>query len=137
MFNKSEILNSLYSGIVDVLFQKADGSLRLMKCTLDPNIVPPTAFPQDKPIDFTMMTESEIIEHCGDSGERWGKAFIAHFPEFDENVISAWFKNAIESGIEARLKKEESSIIKVWEISVGWRSFDLSRVKSLQFANPS
>lgn len=136
MFSKNEVLNSLYSGVVDVLFQKMDGSLRLMKCTLDPKIVPQSSFPEDKPIDFLMMSSEDIIAHCGSSGEKWGKAFVAHFPTIDEQTAIGWFSNAIEAGIEARLKKEESTIIKVWEIGVGWRSFDLSRVKSVQFANP-
>lgn len=39
--SKSNILNMLQSGIVNVKFTKADGSERLMKCTLAEGIVVP------------------------------------------------------------------------------------------------
>jgi hypothetical protein len=39
-FNKEKILEQLQNGVVLVTFTKADGSLRDMKCTLQPRLFP-------------------------------------------------------------------------------------------------
>lgn len=38
--NKREMINELKSGICEVEFTKVNGETRLMKCTLDPSIIP-------------------------------------------------------------------------------------------------
>lgn len=41
MFTRSDILDALHSAICDVTFTKANGEERVMKCTLNEDIVPP------------------------------------------------------------------------------------------------
>ena len=38
----SKLKNNLHQGIVEVTFIKANGDERVMKCTLDPDVVPET-----------------------------------------------------------------------------------------------
>lgn len=38
--NKREMMNALQSGICEVEFTKVNGETRIMKCTLDPSIIP-------------------------------------------------------------------------------------------------
>ena len=40
--NRKELVEKLQSNIVQVIFSKKDGSIRVMSCTLDSKIVPPT-----------------------------------------------------------------------------------------------
>lgn len=40
-FDKEKILEQLQTGVALVTFTKADGSLRDMKCTLQPRLLPP------------------------------------------------------------------------------------------------
>ncbi len=40
-FDKEKILEQLQNGVVLVTFTKADGTVRSMKCTLQPSLLPP------------------------------------------------------------------------------------------------
>jgi len=40
IMNKREMINELKSGICEVEFTKVNGETRVMKCTLDPSIIP-------------------------------------------------------------------------------------------------
>jgi hypothetical protein len=41
MFNRDQIMDALHSAICDVTFTKSNGDERVMKCTLNEDIVPP------------------------------------------------------------------------------------------------
>lgn len=49
----------------------------------------------------------EIISECGDSGEKWAKAFVAQFPTADEATMLGWFANAIEAAYTVRRARSE------------------------------
>jgi hypothetical protein len=88
MIDKPQLINNLRKHILDIVFQKKDGSMRTMKCTLMPSYLP-------------ALTEEQ----------------------------------------EAKLKDKPSqestltNIVTVWEINVGWRSFDINEVQDVQFAS--
>jgi len=49
---RAELYELLHEGVVKVRFTKVNGELRLMKCTLDPAVLPPHETNTDLPIDF-------------------------------------------------------------------------------------
>jgi hypothetical protein len=48
MMNLNQLKQSLESGIVTVVFEKADGTLRKMRCTLQADILPPRVLQEDE-----------------------------------------------------------------------------------------
>ena len=42
IMNRKELIEKLQSNVVQIIFTKKDGSIRVMSCTLDSNIVPPS-----------------------------------------------------------------------------------------------
>lgn len=48
-----------------------------------------------------------VIAACGDSGEKWAKAFVQQFPDADEDTLRAWFQNAIEAADTVRRERRE------------------------------
>ena len=139
-YNKNEVMQELHHEIVDVFFEKADGSMRQMKCTLDPKIVPPhiPRPAEDGPSSFNYegKTAEEIAHHCKDKPERWSEAFCSmHVTPDPQNMLN-WFGAAINAGYAYRKQRDEGSVVTVWEIGVGWRSFDLNRVYDMQISTP-
>lgn len=64
MYNRDDVLKDLRNNIVEVSFQKVDGTQRVMRCTLQPSFLPPS---------YLQEQEKE-----------------ASFHKENPNVISAW-----------------------------------------------
>ena len=54
--NLKELINELKSGVVTVIFEKVDGRLREMSCTLSEDVVPPSP-----PSDKKRKTSTEVL----------------------------------------------------------------------------
>lgn len=54
LFTREDIVNRLRNGVVTVTFEKVDGSVRVMSCTLQPQFLPEEY--RNKP---PMLTETE------------------------------------------------------------------------------
>lgn len=67
MYNRDTILNDLRQHVVEVTFNKVDGSSRVMRCTLAPRHLP--------------TTYNENVEEQNQEKE---------FHQKNENVIAAW-----------------------------------------------
>ena len=65
--SKSNVLNMLQNGIVNVKFTKADGSERLMKCTLAEGIVKP----HEKETDREKAANNNIISVWDVEKDAW------------------------------------------------------------------
>ena len=46
--NKAELKNTLQNNIANVIFEKTDGTLREMRCTLQPGLLPVQEIKEDK-----------------------------------------------------------------------------------------
>jgi hypothetical protein len=135
MADKKQLLNDLKNNIMDVSFEKKDGTMRVMKCTLMEAYLPPMPAPEAE--DWTKMGMLDMGAKCKCDPNTWADAFCAHFKDADVVAIRNWFRFMIEQILHhERNKGGESPIIKVWEIGVGWRSFDVSRVIDVQYATP-
>jgi hypothetical protein len=49
----------------------------------------------------------DIIAECGDSAEKWTKAFKQVNPNSDEGTMLAWFANAIEAACAKRAERAD------------------------------
>lgn len=67
MFNRDVILNDLRTSVLEVSFKKADGSQRLMRCTLMPHYLP--------------KSYNESLDEQNQEKE---------FHQKNDNVIAAW-----------------------------------------------
>lgn len=74
---KEELKQLLVSNIVDIEFEKSDGSIRNMKCTLDPNILPePVASDEEVNRNRKVNEEVQVVwdtEANGWRSFRWDR----------------------------------------------------------------
>jgi hypothetical protein len=141
--DKKEILHLLKDQIIDVTFERADGTARTMKCTLSPAYLPPLQRSDLDPPDFSAMNSADLLTYCKDDASKWAAAFVDIVSKnkdleipFNKSAMTAWFANAIETAHDHRTRKDEDPVVKVWEIGNGWRSFNLNRVIDVQVATP-
>lgn len=48
IYDRDTVLNDLRKNVVEVTFIKVDGSNRIMRCTLDPTLLPPSYIKEDE-----------------------------------------------------------------------------------------
>lgn len=136
-YEKNSIVEDLKHNVLEVVFEKVDGSIRRMKCTLDRSIIPADAkeVVDTKEVNWKELTSEKVFKKCGDDPGLWAAAFKATYPDSDEGIMHGWFANVIEAGIQARKKQEASTVIRVYELDVGWRAFDINRLHNAQIAS--
>lgn len=61
----------------------------------------------------------KTISECGDLGEKWAKAFVDHHPAADEDLMRAWFQNAIEASHSVRVERVADEAIRVARATAG------------------
>ena len=60
------------------------------------------------PVDYTKMSDPELLVSCGDNAARWASAFqqivVARGLPIDDELLTGWFANMIETacGLRAR-----------------------------------
>jgi hypothetical protein len=142
IIEKNVLMKSLKENILDVTFKKMDGSIRMMKCTLRPDYLPPGASEEEQTTihDYSSFDIDGMYHFCGDKPDRWASAMSISNPDFTKislhTWLCQWLPHVIESSVAARKTYDKSQIIRVWELSSGWRSFYLDRVTSVQMATP-
>lgn len=130
--DKEQLLIDLKNNVIEVVFTKADGTLRTMRCTLDRMIVPPDEGDK-KAKDYKSLSTAQMINYCADNPNRWAEALAEIGTQSnDKDAMTIWFTNVIEATRIHDTRARDSSVIRVWEIGNGWRSFDTKRVQSAQ-----
>jgi hypothetical protein len=61
-------------------------------------------------IDYTAMNGPELLSALGDRGFKWAKAFCQQakklgYGDIDEDWVTGWFANAIESSHDLRMRR--------------------------------
>tara|TARA_R110000868_G_scaffold1432_2_gene11261 strand:+ start:4090 stop:4554 length:465 start_codon:yes stop_codon:yes gene_type:complete len=100
----------LHTSIVDVEFVKSDGSIRVMKCTLNYDHIPPAAIPKGPSLKgFNGITSSN--------------------PDYVTELYP--FDSVINLKEDSEKPKEETSI-KVYDVEASaWRSFRYDRLRKI------
>lgn len=62
-------------------------------------------------VNYESMTESQILETCGDNAARWADAFMQiqgalPISQIDAGTMIGWFANAIEAAVTARQRRK-------------------------------
>jgi hypothetical protein len=107
---REDIVEILYNDVATVTFTKADGTERVMECTL-----------------LTSILEKEMPDlSAGQGGEKWFE------PTLPDGDVEEEFKKAVEK------RYKNPNTVAVWDIpSVGWRSFRVDSVKSISIPAPT
>ena len=83
MMNRREMINELQSGICEVEFTKVNGETRVMKCTLDPSVIPP-ATKEDPLSQKKIRSVNEEVLPVWDVGkEQWRSFRIENVTRFN------------------------------------------------------
>ena len=142
VIEKNVLMKSLKENILDITFKKMDGSVRVMKCTLRPDYLPPGASEEEQTVihDYSSFDIDGMYHFCADKPDRWAAAMTTNPPDLGKISLQVWLTqwlaHVIESFVAARKTFDRSQIIRVWELNSGWRSFYLDRVTSVQLATP-
>jgi hypothetical protein len=121
------LMADLKSGVLEVYFQKLDGSMRKMRCTLARTLIPET----HRNDSAKSLTLDEMTIQYGDDVERWiaagERGDLNPYPFSD--ILRAVFS------VNKREKTElEKALIKVFDIDAkDWRSFYVHQVISAQY----
>jgi len=67
---------------------------------------------QNEPIDYTAMTEHEMVNSLSDDAMKWAKAFCQFakkmgYGDIDEDWAVGWFANAIEHSSDVRYHRSQ------------------------------
>jgi hypothetical protein len=83
MMNRREMINELRSGICEVEFTKVNGETRVMKCTLDPNIIP--AATKEDPLSQKKVraVNEEVLPVWDINKEQWRSFRIENVTRFN------------------------------------------------------
>ena len=83
MMNRREMINELQSGICEVEFTKVNGETRVMKCTLDPNIIP--AATKEDPLSQKKVraVNKEVLPVWDINKEQWRSFRIENVTRFN------------------------------------------------------
>lgn len=77
---RTRLKQQLHEGTTRVTFTKLDGNLRIMDCTVNPDLIPPSAWPQGK-IEVSKDTANRTIRVFDIHAQGW-RSFVV------DNVIS-------------------------------------------------
>ena len=106
---RTDVVELLYNDVATVTFTKANGTERVMECTLLQHILDKHAPKIENP--------DEIEEKVNE----WVRSGIA-----------------VEDSEESERKTVNPDVVAVWDIpSVGWRSFRLDSIKSISIPSPN
>lgn len=72
-FDKSKVMlkEFLHQNVCNVVFEKVDGSLREMKCTLHPDLIPAIIHDSDKPARKTPTENPDVIKVYDLEADGW------------------------------------------------------------------
>lgn len=71
----SELRTQLRQRVVQVTFTKVNGDLRIMDCTTNPDLIPPSAWPQGK-VEISEDTANRTIRVFDVKAQGW-RSFVA------------------------------------------------------------
>lgn len=61
LYERDTVLNDLRKNVVEVTFTKVDGTTRLMRCTLDPRLLPESYIKEDEQKEKTFHKENPNV----------------------------------------------------------------------------
>lgn len=87
MYNRDDILRDLREGVVEVTFTKVNGEQRLMRCTLRPDLLPPS-YKEDKDQENTFHKENPEVIAAWDVQKGGWRSFRVNSVEYVQLVES-------------------------------------------------
>jgi len=75
LYNRDTILSDLRNNVIEVSFTKADGTSRIMRCTLDPKILPPSYIKEDIEKEKTFHVENPNVISAWDVQNNGWRSF--------------------------------------------------------------
>lgn len=61
LYDRDTVLKDLRDYVIEVTFTKVDGTTRIMRCTLDPKLLPPTYIGEDEQKEKTFHKENPNV----------------------------------------------------------------------------
>ena len=117
---REDIVELLYNDVVTVTFTKADGTERVMECTL---------------LQEVLDKEMPDLEK-GKGGEKWFEPTLSDKNILGFNKTPEKIEEEFDKAVKTRFANPNT--VAVWDIpSVGWRSFRVDSVKSISIPTPT
>lgn len=82
MIDQSNLRSELSKRIVIVTFKKVDGDIRVMNCTTNLDLVPPSAWPQDK-VKISEQAKEKTIRVYDLKAKGWRSFIIENVIDFE------------------------------------------------------
>ena len=83
METNTDLRTALTQHIVTVTFKKVNGDIRVMDCTTNLNLIPPSAWPKDM-IDLTEASKDHAIRVYDVKAQAWRSFIVANV--LDTNI---------------------------------------------------
>ncbi len=117
---REDIVELLYNDVATVTFTKADGTERVMECTL---------------LQEVLDKEMPDLEK-GKGGEKWFESTLSDKNILGLNKSPEKIEEEFDKAVKKRFKNPDT--VAVWDIpSVGWRSFRIDSVKRISIPTPT
>jgi|TARA_B110000259_G_scaffold125001_1_gene141507 hypothetical protein len=82
MFDRSEMMESLQNGLSEVTFNKINGDVRVMTCTLDDTIIPADFLPKTSAMLDAVEVPQTIIKTYDVNAEGWRSFRVENVTNF-------------------------------------------------------
>tara|TARA_B110000091_G_scaffold203944_1_gene237956 strand:- start:10908 stop:11189 length:282 start_codon:yes stop_codon:yes gene_type:complete len=86
MFDRSEMMQTLQNGISEVTFNKINGDVRVMTCTLDDTIIPADLLPKTSAMLDAVEVPQTIIKVYDVKAEGWRSFRVESVTNFAEEA---------------------------------------------------
>ena len=86
MFDRSEMMESLQNGLSEVTFNKINGDVRVMTCTLDDTIIPADLLPKTSAMLDAVEVPQTIIKVYDVKAEGWRSFRVESVTNFAEEA---------------------------------------------------
>ena len=93
MFDRSEMMQTLQNGLSEVTFNKINGDVRVMTCTLDDTIIPADFLPKTSAMLDAVEVPQTIIKVYDVKAEGWRSFRVESVTEFNDDCL--W----VEAGV--------------------------------------
>tara|TARA_B110000495_G_scaffold16284_1_gene11622 strand:- start:16 stop:288 length:273 start_codon:yes stop_codon:yes gene_type:complete len=82
MFDRSEMMQTLQNGLSEVTFNKINGDVRVMTCTLDDTIIPADFLPKTSAMLDAVEVPQTIIKTYDVNAEGWRSFRVENVTNF-------------------------------------------------------
>tara|TARA_R110000851_G_scaffold127911_2_gene260086 strand:+ start:1544 stop:1825 length:282 start_codon:yes stop_codon:yes gene_type:complete len=86
MFDRSEMMQTLQNGLSEVTFNKINGDVRVMTCTLDDTIIPADLLPKTSAMLDAVEVPQTIIKVYDVKAEGWRSFRVESVTNFAEEA---------------------------------------------------